>query len=109
VTLGGRPTREDFTFPDLPGLHRPALLGVQTQTLTPELKIRLKVEVDAGAVVTAVVPNSPAVRGGLRQADVIAAIEDQPVMGPTHLHDAVRKAGPGKEITLQVVRETAAR
>lgn len=104
VTLGERPAREAFTFPDLPGLRRPAFLGVQTQTLTPELKKRLNVEIDAGAVVTEVVPNSPAVRAGLRRDDVITTIDDQPVKGPMHLREAVQKAGPGKDVTLQVVR-----
>ena len=104
VTLGERADRERFTFPELPGLRQPAFLGVQTQALTAELKERLHVAADAGAVITEVVPNSPAAKAGLRRDDVITAVDDRPVKGPADLRDAVQKAGPGKEVTLQVVR-----
>ncbi|MCS6851524.1 MAG: PDZ domain-containing protein [Gemmataceae bacterium] len=108
ATLGEWPDREfppDFPpFPRLPGLRRPAYLGVQTQPLTAELKERLKVAVDAGAVVTEVVPNSPAARADLKRDDVITAVDGQPVKSPEDLRELVQKAGAGKEVTLQVVR-----
>lgn len=104
VTLGERADRERPTFPELPGLRRPAFLGVQTQALTAELKERLNVPTDAGAVITEVVPNSPAARAGLRRDDVITAVDERPVKTPADLRDAVQKAGPGKAVTLQVVR-----
>jgi S1-C subfamily serine protease len=104
VTLGERADRERPTFPELPGLRRPAFLGVQTQALTAELKERLNVPTDAGAVITEVVPNSPAARAGLKRDDVITAVDERPVKTPADLRDAVQKAGPGKEMTLQVVR-----
>ena len=104
VTLGERPGREAPTFPDLPGLRRPAFLGVQTQALTAELKERLKVKTDTGAVVTEVVPNSPAAKAGLKRDDVITAVADRPVRSPGELRDAVQKAGAGKEVPIQVVR-----
>jgi hypothetical protein len=31
-------------------------------------------------------------------------VDDRPVQAPADLRDAVQKAGPGKEVTLQVVR-----
>jgi S1-C subfamily serine protease len=104
VTLGERAGREGPAFPELPGLRRPAFLGVQTQALTAELKERLNANTDAGAVITEVVPNSPADRAGLKRDDVITAVDDRPVKTPADLRDAVQKAGPGKEVTLQVVR-----
>jgi len=104
VTLGERAAVEAPAFPGLPGVRRPAFLGVQTQPLTPEVKERLSVEAEAGAVVTEVVASSPAARAGLKRDDVITAVNDQPVKAPTDLLDAVQKAGPGKEVALQVVR-----
>ncbi len=104
VTLGEWPGREAFRFPEVPGLRRPAYLGVQTQALTPELKKRLNVEAETGVVVTEVVPNSPAARAGLKRDDVITAVDDQPVKAPMQLRHVVQKAGPGKEVPLQVVR-----
>jgi len=104
VTLGEAPAQEAPAFPGLASHRRPAFLGVQTQSLTPELKEQLKVEVDAGAVVTEVVPASPAAKAGLKREDVITSIDDRPVKVPTDLRDAVQKAGPGKEVALQIVR-----
>jgi C-terminal processing protease CtpA/Prc len=103
VTLGEWPARE-ATSPNLPSAHRPAFLRVQAQAVTPKLKKRLNSEVDAGAVVTEVVPNSPAAKAGLQRDDVITALDDQPVRTPSELRDAVQKAGPGKEVAIQVVR-----
>src|SRR5207244_2180761 len=78
--------------------------GVQMQDLTPELKDRLKVQADAGAVVTDVVPDSPAAKAGLKRDDVITAVDSRPVKNPMDLQGAIQTAGAGKEITLQVAR-----
>jgi S1-C subfamily serine protease len=104
VTLAERPSREAPAVPSLPGVRRPAFLGVQTHPMTPEWKERSHVEVEAGAVVTEVVANSPAAKAGLKRDDVITAVDDQPVKTPIDLRDAVQRAGPGKEVALQVVR-----
>jgi S1-C subfamily serine protease len=104
VTLGERPAGNASPVPGFPAPRQPAFLGVQTQPLTPELKSRLHVEADGGAVVTEVVPNSPASQAGLKPDDVITAVDDHPVKTPIELRDAVQKAGPGKKVTLQVLR-----
>lgn len=102
--LAERPTWDNFPFQDLLGLGRGAFLGVQTQTMTSKLKEQLKVKTETGAVVTEVVPNSPAAKAGLKRDDVITAIGGQAVKTPEELRAAVQKAGPGKEIVLQVER-----
>lgn len=104
VKLGERPAREGPGIPEMPRMRRPAFLGVQTQPLSPEMKQRLNVDVDAGAVVTEVVPNSPADKAGLKRDDVITGVQDQSVKTPSDLRDAVQKMGAGKELTLQVLR-----
>jgi serine protease Do len=107
AVLGARPATSDFPpggFPELPSIRRPAYLGVQTQVLTPELRKQRKAEADAGVVVTEVRPNSPAAKAGLKQDDVITAVNDRPVKSPAELREAVQEAGPGKEVALQVVR-----
>jgi predicted metalloprotease with PDZ domain len=80
-----------------------SVLGVQVQPLTPELKKQLNADVEAGAVVTEVMPNSPAARAGLKRDDVITAVDGKPVKTPEELHAAVEKAGAGKSVKLQVV------
>jgi serine protease Do len=107
VTVGARPAESEFPPTGLPeqlGAHRHAFLGVQTKALTPELAKQLKIEANAGAVVTDVVPNSPAAKAGLKPDDVITAVNDRPAKNPVELREAIQEAGPGKEVTLQVVR-----
>jgi len=104
ITLGEWPTLEVLAPPDPLGVRRISYLGVQTQPLTLELQKRLNVEAETGVVVTDVVSNSPAAKAGLQRDDVIMAFNDRPVKAPTDLQDAVQNAGPGKEVTLQIVR-----
>lgn len=104
VNLGEAPVREVIAPPGVPGFRRPAFLGVQTEFLTPEVKKRLNVEVEAGAVVTDVVPDSAADKAGLKRDDVITALNDRLVKEPMELHEAVANAGPGKEVTIQLAR-----
>ncbi len=104
VTLGERPARETPAILGGPGQRRPAFLGVQTLALTPEMKQKLNVEVEAGAVVAEVVPHSPAATTGLKRDDVITGFEDQTIKTPKALRNAIQKTEPGKEVTLQVFR-----
>jgi S1-C subfamily serine protease len=107
AVLGERPAATRFPpagLPDLPGLRRPAFLGVQTRTLSPDLKRQLGVDADAGVVVTEVVANSPAAKAGVKRDDVITAADDRPVRSPADLREAVQQAGPGKDLALQVLR-----
>lgn len=112
VTLGERPARQSSAFPQqqpgagLPPLRRPAFLGVQMLPLTPDIQQRLKIEAAAGVVVVDVLPNSPAAKAGLKRDDVVTAIDNQPVKDPMELRNAIQTAGPGKEVTLQVLRGT---
>lgn len=105
ATLAERPAPGAPGLPGLPGpARRPAFLGVHTQPLTPDLKKRLNVEVESGAVVTAIVPNSPAAKAGLKRDDVISDVDDKPMKAPQDLRDAIQKAGPGKELAIGVIR-----
>jgi predicted metalloprotease with PDZ domain len=115
VTLGERPRGQEFSrddtrpfpappFPLPPGQGRGAFLGVQTEELTPDLKKQLNVDTDTGAVVTDVVPNSPAAKAGLKKDDVIVGVNDRSVKSPADLREDIQKAGPGQEVTLQVFR-----
>jgi C-terminal processing protease CtpA/Prc len=115
ATIGERPANMGFglqpmpnqQFPNYPqqtSFPRAAFIGVQAQPLTPELKDKLKVNTDAGIVITDVMPNSPAAQAGLNRDDVVTAINDHPIKTPDDLRSAIQSAGSGKEITLQVLR-----
>jgi len=85
-----------------------AWLGVQTQTLTPELREGLGYD-GAGALVNRVVDGSPADRAGVRKGDVIVGLNGATVASATDLARAVTAARVGQTVSLRIVREGAHR
>jgi S1-C subfamily serine protease len=81
-----------------------AFLGVAGLTLTPEMTDRLGVP--EGVYVQSVTPGSPADAVGLREGDVILAINDQPLDGVAALVGAIRQADVGETITVTYRRGT---
>src|SRR5262245_38588082 len=69
VTLGDRPAQAHHAIEGQQG--RPVLLGVHMIDLTPDLQQRLNMDPAVwGALITDVIPNSPAAKAGLRRDDV---------------------------------------
>ena len=62
-------------------------LGVQIQGVTPDIASALGLDKPEGAIVSAVVPDSPAAKAGLQRGDVILAFDGKPV---DRLHDLPR-------------------
>src|SRR5271165_3395300 len=93
-------------------------LGARLQAVTPEIAETLGLRLPTGALVVSVVPNSPAARAGLKQSDLVVAIDGQTVddpnafdyrfatrpIGGTALIDVQRA---GKPLKLTVPLETA--
>ncbi len=79
-------------------------LGIASQELTPQIVRVLKLNVQEGAVVTEVDPNSPAGRAGLQEEDVITAIDGKTVSQEYPLIRALLTHKPGDTITLTVLR-----
>lgn len=61
------------------GVVRRPWLGAQLQNVTPDLAESLRLARPAGAIVVSTVANSPAARAGLRQGDLITAVDGQTV------------------------------
>jgi len=61
-------------------------------------------EVDRGAVITGVLENSPADRGGLRPYDVVIQADDQPIANATQLLLLISGLPPGTTVSLTVLR-----
>ncbi len=57
-------------------------LGAHLQAVTPEIAETLGQKLPDGALVSSVVPDSPAAKAGLKVADLIVAIDGQPVEDP---------------------------
>ena len=79
-------------------------LGVGSQALTGQVAESLGLARPDGALVGSVSPNSPAARAGIRQGDVILAVNGQPVIDPAALNFAIQTSRPGDTLTLQLRR-----
>jgi S1-C subfamily serine protease len=96
---------EERGAPGYYGRRRPtAFLGVQTEELTPDVRSQQGISAREGAVVVEVMPNTPAEEAGLQEGDVITKVNDQQISTPEDLRRAIQEAGPGHEVTMDVMR-----
>jgi serine protease Do len=84
-----------------------AYLGVEFQTITPELAAGEAITGTTGALIRSVVADGPAAKAGLKAGDVIAAINGQAVDEQNDLRSRVAEFKAGDEITLTIVTGTA--
>ena len=75
------------------------------QPLEAALAEAMGVMAREGALVAAVLPDSPAAAAGLRPGDVILAIDGKPTRTVREVLDTVAAIPPGKEVTLLLERE----
>ena len=78
-------------------------LGIRLQELGPQLAEHFGVE--TGVLVTSVNEDSPAAEAGLVAGDVITTIYGRAVDDVRDVQRRVRRADPGEDITLGVVRD----
>ena len=79
-------------------------LGVNIQPLTPDLAKAMKVEGTKGALVSNVVPDSPAAKGGMQTGDVIVSFDKKAVEDPRALSALVAETPVGHEVPVTVLR-----
>ena len=87
------------------GEVRRGRMGVQSQEVTPELARSLKLPVAEGALVTGVEPGSPGERAGLKQGDVVVAVNGRPVRGSADLRVKIGLVPIGEEVELRFLRD----
>ncbi|MDH4064556.1 MAG: PDZ domain-containing protein, partial [Acidobacteriota bacterium] len=85
-------------------VHR-SKLGVTVQPVTPEIAASLGIEQARGGLVSEVEDGSPAARAGLRQGDVITAIDGHPVPDANALRNQVAGTRPGTTVAVDVLRD----
>jgi serine protease DegQ len=73
-------------------------VGVQVQDVTPDIASAIGMTQPAGALVARVEPNSPAAKAGLRQGDVILALDNAPVRNSADLRNRVGLVRVGEKI-----------
>ena len=84
---------------------RDALLGVQSDDVTPSRVDELNLKVDHGAIVTSVEPGTAADDAGIRNGDVIVQVDGLDVHGRDELRRYVRRHRPGDRIQIVLYTE----
>ena len=90
------------------GRIRRSFIGVSGQTVPVHRRVVRFYDLpnESGALVLSVEDNSPAKRAGLREGDMIVALEGQPVAGVDDLHRLLTEVRVGVGCSLTVVRHT---
>ncbi len=87
-------------------------LGIRMTTLSPDLKARIngdrssniRLQDDQGVLIYEVLPNSPALRTGLKAGDVIKKIDGREITKASQVQQAVEDTSAGKSLQLEVKR-----
>jgi Do/DeqQ family serine protease len=80
-------------------------LGVTMQPVDPALAESFGLEKASGALVTKVLPDTPAERAGLKRGDVLVTFAGKPVRGVRELQMMVANAPIGKPVAVDIVRD----
>ncbi len=80
-------------------------LGVMIQKLTPDLAESFSLKTTNGALVSDVLPNGPAFKGGLKSGDVIVKFDGQPVEDVSELPRLVATVQPGETVDVVILRD----
>jgi len=88
-----------------PGVGVEETLGMTVEPVTPEMKERLQLDVDAGVIVTDVEPGGVAASAGVRPADVVVEVNRRPVKSVTEFSEAVEAVKSGDWVVLLLNRE----
>ncbi len=80
-------------------------LGVSMQDLTPELVDAFKLKVREGALVSDVVPGSPAAKAGIKSGDVLTSFNGKKITDGRSLKLTVATVAPGSEVSVAALRE----
>ena len=90
------------------GRIRRSFIGVSAQTVPVHRRVVRFYDLvkESGAMVISVEENSPAKRAGLREGDVIVALEGHPVAGVDDLHRVLTDVRVGVSCSLTVLRWT---
>lgn len=79
-------------------------IGVQIQTVTPDIAESLGLKQAQGALVAEPQPDSPAQKAGIVSGDVITAVNGDPVKDARDLAKKIAAVAPGTSVKLTVVR-----
>src|SRR5579859_2546492 len=78
-------------------------IGVQIQTVTPDIADSLGLKQATGALVSEPQKDSPAAKAGIQSGDVITSLNDTPVHDPRELARKIGTMSPGTTVKLEVI------
>ncbi len=87
------------------GEVRRGFLGVELQDLNPDLAQAFGITQTEGAVIASVAQGSPADKAGLRQGDVVVAVNGRTVRSAFDVRNQIGLTRAGEKVELEVVRE----
>jgi serine protease Do len=80
-------------------------LGVTVQNVTSDIASSLKLADVRGALISGVEPGGAAARAGLRQGDVVVALDGEKLSDSNALRNRIAATRPGTKVALEVVRD----
>ena len=86
------------------GVVRRGWIGVEPRELTAEFVDSFKLPIKQGVLITGVLQDGPASKGGLKPGDVVVAVAGNPVASVAQLLDTVAALPPGKPAKVGVQR-----
>jgi Do/DeqQ family serine protease len=91
------------------GEIRRGLLGVNIQTIDPEAAETLGADIEGGAIITRVFPNSAAEDAGLQVGDIIVGVNDKTVTTGSELRNTIGLLRSGDSVSIRYLRDNKSR
>jgi len=80
-------------------------LGVYIQEISDEIAKAFHLENEQGALISEVVPDSPAGKAGVEAGDIVKTLNGKPIRNGAELRTTVASLSPGSKVTLEILRE----
>ena len=87
------------------GEIRRGLLGVNIQTIDPEAAETLGADIEGGAIITRVFPNSAAEEAGLEVGDIIVSVNDKKITTGSELRNTIGLLRSGDAVGIRYLRD----
>ncbi|QTF10279.1 serine endoprotease DegQ [Brenneria izadpanahii] len=87
------------------GEVRRGLLGIKGSEMTSEMAKAFKVDVQRGAFVSEVLPQSAAAKAGIKAGDVLTSLDGKPIGSFAELRAKIGTTAPGKTVKVGLLRD----
>ena len=81
------------------------LLGIKGMEMSADIAKAFKLNVQRGAFVSEVLPNSGSAKAGVKSGDVIVSLNDKPLSSFAELRSRIATTEPGAKVKLVLIRE----